>query len=170
MGSFTKFFGTVRPKVFDGETWYPSLWCIKFFDTRSFPIHRSAPQRNFSVLWDKKVAMEKRDPPFSSIKPFETRTFIKKSRISWQNFAALWDIKISTENRGTLSYTWKFSIKKVSGTPKWSPTEYFGTVRQKLFDGKSWYLPPLIHKTFFPTRTFVKHRMVPWRSFFGPVR
>ena len=124
----------------------------------------------FRYCETKKLRWKNVIPPFSSIKPFETRTFIKKSRISWQKFAALWDIKISTENRGPLSYTWKFSIKKVSGTPKWSPTEYFGTVRQKLFDGKSWYLPPLIHKTFFPTRTFVKHRMVPWRSFFGPVR
>ena len=29
--------------------------------------------------------------------------------------------------------------------------------------------PPLLSiKNFSPTRTFLKHRMVPWRSFFGP--
>ena len=77
-GSPMKFFGTVRPKVFDGETWYPSLWCINFLDTRSFPIHRSAPQRNFSVLWDKKVAMEKRDPPFFIHKTFRNQNFYQK--------------------------------------------------------------------------------------------
>ena len=27
--------------------------CIKFFAIRNFLIHRSVPQRNFSVLWDK---------------------------------------------------------------------------------------------------------------------
>ena len=40
----------------------------------------------------------------------------------------------------------------------------------KNFGGKSWYPLPLIHKIFFPTRNFLKHRMVPWRSFFGPMR
>ena len=42
----------------------------------------------------------------------------------------------------------------------------------KNFDGKSRYPlpPPVIHQIFFPTSNFLKHRMVPWRSFFGPVR
>ena len=31
-------------------------------------------------------------------------------------------------------------------------------------------LPLLIHKRFCPTRTFLKHRVVPWWSFFGLVR
>ena len=31
-GSFRKFFGTVRPKTFDGKTLYPLL-CINFFGT-----------------------------------------------------------------------------------------------------------------------------------------
>ena len=43
--------------------------------------------------------------------------------------------------------------------------KYFGPVGQKLFDGKSWYHPSLIHKNFFPTRNILKHRLVPWRSF-----
>ena len=32
------------------------------------------------------------------------------------------------------------------------------------------YTPLLSIKCFFPTRKFLKHRMVPWRSFFGAVR
>ena len=32
------FFGSVRPSLFDGKTWYPLL-CIKFFDTPSFLEH-----------------------------------------------------------------------------------------------------------------------------------
>ena len=37
-GSFTKFFGTVRQKIFDGKLRYPLL-CIKFFDTPNFLKH-----------------------------------------------------------------------------------------------------------------------------------
>ena len=33
-----KFFGTVRPSLIDGKTWYPLL-CIKFFDTPNFLKH-----------------------------------------------------------------------------------------------------------------------------------
>ena len=57
--------------------------------------------------------------------------------------------KISTKPWCPPSYAWKFSIKNFSETTKCSPLKYFGTVRQKLFDGKSWYLPPLLSiKTF----------------------
>ena len=37
-GMPTKFFGTERPKIFAGKTWYPLL-CIKFFDTPNFLKH-----------------------------------------------------------------------------------------------------------------------------------
>ena len=58
----TEIFGTLRPKIFDGKSSYPlpPLWCRKFFATWNFPIHRSVPQRNFSVLWDKKFWMKSR--------------------------------------------------------------------------------------------------------------
>ena len=61
-GSPTKFFGTVRQKIFDGKSWYPlpPLWCIKFFATRNFLIHRSVLQQNFLVLWDKKFGTKGR--------------------------------------------------------------------------------------------------------------
>ena len=275
-GMSTKFFGTVRPKIFDRKTWYP-LVCIKFFDTPNFLKHwRDAHEifrhcetknfrrknvippimhetfrypkfsetlkgypRNFSALWDQKFSTEKRDTPFSFIKLFETKNFLKNSRIPLRKFSALWDIKISTENRdmpplvhkffsipenfrkteGFLykafrfgpvrqkvptkpwrppSYAWKFSIKEffwntkvfsneifwysetktstenrdtppliqtfsipeIIATVKDSSTEYFGTVRQKIFDGKSWYSPPprrLLSINFLATGNFLKH-------------
>ena len=64
-------------------------------------------------------------------------------------------------------YPQHFSIPEISETLKGSPTKFFGTVRQKIFDGKSWY-SPLIHK-FFDTRNFVKQNG-PLTKFFGPVR
>ena len=96
-GSFTKFFGTVRQKIFDGKLWYPLLR-IKFFDTPNFLKHwRDAHEifghcetKNFRR---KNVTTPPPPPPptFLSIKLFETRNFLKKSRIPLRNFSALWD-------------------------------------------------------------------------------
>ena len=47
-------------------------------------------------------------------------------------------------------------MPEISETLKGSFTMFFGTVRQKIFDGKSWYPPPLIHKVF-RYRKFLKH-------------
>ena len=44
-------------------------------------------------------------------------------------------------------YPQHFSIPEISETLKGSPTKSFGAVRQKTFDGNSWY-PPFIHKLF----------------------
>ena len=59
----------------------------------------------------------------------------------------------------------KFSQKKQDYLTKFS-----STVKQKFW--LKIVIPPplLIHKIIFPTRNFLKHRMLPWRSFFGPVR
>ena len=48
---------------------------------------------------------------------------------------------------------------------KVSSTKCFGAVRQNNFDGKSWYLPPLLSFTFFDTRNFLRHRRVSLRKF-----
>ena len=37
------------------------------------------------------------------------------------------------------------------------PYEILGTVRQKIFDGNSWYSPPLLSINFFATEKFLKH-------------
>ena len=105
--STTKFFGTVRQKVFDGKSWYsPPPLIHKLFRYRKFSEtqHRRLPVRNFSALWDK---------------------------------------KISTENLDTTppSLIQTFSAPEINATVKDSPTEIFGTVRQKIFDGKFWYSP-----------------------------
>ena len=195
-GSFTKFFGTVGQKIFDGKLWYPLL-CIKFFDTLNFLKHWRDAHEIFRHCETKNFRRKNVIPPFSSIKLFETRNFLKNSRFPLRNFSALWDIKISTENRdmpplihkvfsipeifwkteGFLykvfrfgpvrqkmstkpwcpppSYAWKFLRKNFSETPNCSPMKYFGTVRQKLFDGKSWYPPPpLLSIKFFSLSEF----------------
>ena len=65
----------------------------------------------------------------------------------------------------TSSHPKIFSIPEIGETLGGSPPKFFGTVRQKIFDGKSWY-PPLIHKLFgYRKVDGTQHRKVPlWNS------
>ena len=51
-----------------------------------------------------------------------------------------------------------FSIPQIFWNIEGMPTNIFGTVRQKNFDGKTWY--PLVCINFFDTLNFLKH----WRD------
>ena len=57
-----------------------------------------------------------------------------------------------------------FRFPKFCDTPKCSPTNNFGTARQKIFDGKYWYPPPL-SLNFFANKNFLKQhrRVTPWK-------
>ena len=63
-------------------------------------------------------------------------------------------------------YPYYFSIPEISETPTGSPTKFFGTVRQKNVEGKSWYFPlPLIHKLFrYQKFSETQHRRVPLQN------
>ena len=63
-----------------------------------------------------------------------------------------------------------FSVPEINATVKDFPTEISGTVRQKIFDGKSWYSPPL-SINFFATGNFwsTAEKGSP-AKFFGTVR
>ena len=72
-----------------------------------------------------------------------------------------------TENRNTtfpLPIHKIFRYKKFSKTQKGSLTKLLATVRQQIFDQRSWY-STLRQKVFFDTRKFLKDRRVPLRSF-----
>ena len=62
-----KFFGIVRPSLFDGKTWHPPppFSSIKLFETRIFLKNSRIPLRNFSALGDIKNSTENRDTPSS---------------------------------------------------------------------------------------------------------
>ena len=89
-GSFTKFVGTVRQKIFDGKLWYPLL-CIKFFDTPNFLKHWRDAHEIFRHCETKHFRRKNVIPPFSSIKLFETKNFSKNSRIPLRKFSVQWD-------------------------------------------------------------------------------
>ena len=150
-GSFTKFFGSVRQKIFDGNLWYPLL-CIKFFDTPNFMKHwRDAHEifRHYETnnFWRKNVI-----PPFSSIKLFENKNFLsyKNSRIPLRKFSALWDIKNSTENRDMPPLIHNFFwYQKISGKQKGSCTKLFVSVMwDKKFRQNRDAPPPPMHENF----------------------
>ena len=75
-GSFTKFFGTVRPNFFDGKTWYPLL-CIEFFDTPNFLKHWRDAHEIFRD-WDQKFSTQKRDTPLFNHETFRNQKFSQK--------------------------------------------------------------------------------------------
>ena len=70
-------------------------------------------------------------------------------------------------------YNYHFSIPEISKTLKGSPTKFFGTVRQKIFDRKSWYslFPPssVIHN-FFRYKKFCETQKGSTTKFFDTVR
>ena len=152
----------------------PPLLCKKTFDTRNFLKPGRVPLRNFSVLSDKTISPGNRDtrPPLLSLTFFDTRNFLKHRRVPLRNVSVLWD-KFLTENRDTLSFPLPSLIHKIlilryqifSEAQKVSPTKFFGTVRQQIFDGKSWCPLFLLSLTFFDARNFLKHRRVPLRNF-----
>ena len=161
----------MRQKIFDGKSWYsppPSL-IHKHFLYRKFSEtqHRRVPLRSFSVLWDKKFSMENRDITLWSMNSFfPYPKLVTHWRVPLRYFWALWDKKFLTENRDTPhlihkffryqnfcetqkdsstkffgTVTRNFGIPEISDTLKRSPSKFSGTVRQKIFDRKSWYPP-----------------------------
>ena len=94
---------------------------------------------------------------FRSWKSSETQ----HTRVPLRNFSALRDKNFSIENRDFPLLGLKFFDTR--NFLKGSSTKCFDTVRQNIFDGKSWYPPPLLSPTFFDTTIFLKHRKVPLR-------
>ena len=98
-------------------------------------------------------------PPLLLSKFFRDQKLVKHWKIPLRNFSALWDKKISIENLESPpppSYPSTFSLPEDfwNTAQKGSPTKFIGTVRQKTFDGKTWY--PLVCIKFFDTPNFLK--------------
>ena len=126
----------------------PPLSSIKLFETRYFLRNSKIPLRNFSAPWDKKFSTEFSDTRFLCIKFCDAQNFLKHRSVPRENFSVLCDKKFSTEKRDTPpSLMHKiFRCPKFSDTSKCSPTKFFGTVRPKILNEKSWYPPSLLHK------------------------
>ena len=158
----TKFFGTVRPKIFAEKTWYPVL-CIKFFDTPNFLKHWSDAHEIFRHCETKNFRRKNVITPLSSIKLFEARNFLKNSKIPLRNFSALWDIKISTESRDMPPFIhYFFRYQKFYGKQKGSFRKIFVSVLwdKKFRQNRDAPPPPLLCMKIFNKRIFLKHQSV----------
>ena len=126
--SLPSFVGSIREKN-STEKSDITLLGMKFFDSRTFLIYRSVPQRNFSALWDKKFSTESRDIPFFCIGFFDT-WHLKLSRTldgSSRSFSLLWDKKIE----GKMWNSKKFPRSQTLWILEVVPRNSLRTVRQK---------------------------------------
>ena len=160
-------------KNFWRENMKPPSSSINLFETKNSPKNSRIPWRKFSALWDIKTSTESRDkPPFFHKFLSVTETFRKTEGFLYKAFRfGPVRQKISTKPWCAPSHGWKFSIKEFFWNTKVFSNQIFRfSMTKTSTENRDTPPPPLIHKKFFPTSNFLKHRMVPWRSFFGPVR
>ena len=133
----TKFFDTVRQIIFNGKSWYSPLLSIpyqKFSETQNGSLAKF-----FRSCEIKKFRQNREASPFLCLKLFDTRNLPKHRRVLLGILRALWDKDFSTEFSDIPSLMHKiFRYPKFSDTPKCSPTKFFGIVRQKILNEKSW--------------------------------
>ena len=131
---------------------------MKFFDSGTFLIYRSVPQRKLSALWAEKFSTENRDFPFffkiffdtSHLKLFETLDGSSRS------FSLLWDKK---KIEGKPWYAWNFPRSQVFWNLEVVPRNFSRTVRQKFSTEECDYPFSCIEN--FDTRSFLEG----WRHY-----
>ena len=140
---------------------------IIFFHTRRFPENRRFPlQRlSFRSCGTKKfgrIVMS----PLLCMKTFDERVSLKHhSVLQWKNLVQS-DQKFSKENCDNPYHEESFSIPQIFWNIEGMPTKFFGTVRPKNLDGKTWY--PLFSSTkHFKTRNLLKNSRTPSRNFYA---
>ena len=149
----TKFFCTVRQKIFDGKLWYPLL-CINFIDTPNFLKHLRDAHEIFRHCETKNFRRKIVIPPIMH-KSFRCPKFSETLKGCPRNFSALWDKKFR-QNRDAPrpSYAWKISMKEFF----WNNTKVFSNemfryseikLRRKILILP---FPPPPYPNFFGTR------------------
>ena len=126
---------------------------INLSGTRNF-LELRTPLRKFSVLWDNKSSTGNRYTPSFPPSPLVVINF-SDSEHSQQHkrkpsryFSVLWDKKIPTEKSGyPLGYLEHFLIPEFFWNTEKVSYEFFGLVRQKCFDGKSWRLSTICNNS-----------------------
>ena len=107
-----------------------------------------------SVIWDKKFRQNRDAPLLLCMKIFDKRIFLKHQSVLQWNISVQWNKIFRREILIPPPLIQTFSIPEIIATVKDSTTEIFGTLRQKIFDGKSWYSPPPSYPNFFDTRNY----------------
>ena len=129
------------------------------------------------ILWDITFFHNTVMPPFFlCVKIFDTGSFLKHRRVPLRMFSAEWGKKFSMDESDISFLCKNFSIPEAFWNTEGFTTKIFGTVGQKVFDGKSRYPPPppplisyLSSINLFPCMKNSETQKGPLR-FFGPVR
>ena len=143
-GSPTNFRGGIREKN-STEKSVINLLDMKFFDSRTFLIYQSVPQRNLSAPWDGKFSTENRDIPFSCINFFDA-WHLKLSEtldVSSRSYSVLWDKK----NRRKTVMCIKIVEIPNSLKLRSCSQESFAYCETKNFDWRTWF-SVLMHRKF----------------------
>ena len=88
------------------------------------------------------------------MKIFDERIFLKHQSVLQWNISIQWDKNRRKIVIPPLIQTFSIPEDFWNTAQKGSPTKFIGTVRQKTFDGKTWY--PLVCIKFFDTPNFLK--------------
>ena len=138
----TKFFSTVRQKIFDGKTWYP-LVCIKFFDTLNFLKHLRDAHEIFRHCETKNFRRKLVICPLLSINFFRYQKISGKQKGSFTKLfvSVLWDKKFR-QNRDAPLLCMKIFDERIFLKHQ-SVLQWNISIQWDKTDGKSWF-PPLI--------------------------
>ena len=163
----TEIFGTLRQKKCRRKIWYPPPSYPNFSATGNQCNSKGFPYGNFGTVRQKIFDGKSwYSPPPLSINFFATGNFLKHST---EGFTCEYFRHCETKNfwRKILilpPLLQTFSVPGINATIKDSPTEIFGTVRQKKISTENRDIN-LWSINFFDTRNFLKHQRAPLRSF-----
>ena len=162
----TKNLDFVGHKIISTIKLFPPLMRKIFRNPTFSETHKGSPTiLSFTVrekLWQKIVI---HTPLLLSIETFDTRSFLKQKRVPLRKVWTLWDKKLIAEKSDIPFLCVNFfPYLTFSETEKGSPTEFFCTVRQKIW--QKLVKQPLF---FYPLKfskpeIFLKHRMVLLRN------
>ena len=146
-GSVSKFFRTARQQNVDRKSWHNHLKHQKFRYPKKMKHCKRIPVWFFAHcdtkrFWKKTVVLS---PSPLVPKIFQYQKFVKHSTVRWWRLSVPWNKTYSLENCGPSRARHKlFRYLKPCDTEKVFFTKRLRSVRDNIFDGKSWY-PPLFY-------------------------
>ena len=146
----------------------------RIFDTTNFLNHRRVRLQSFSLLSSDNSSLENRNIPLLGKKFFVTWNFLKHRSVPLRSFLALWDKKFLKGKRDKppnplrLVIQKKFRYQKFCETQKFSPTKFFGTVRQRILNEDRDI--PLCCKKNFRYQKIFKAQKASSTNFFGTIK
>ena len=157
-----KSFRHCETKIFDGETWYP-LVCIEFFNIPIVLKHWKDAHKSFRHC-ETKNFRRKIVIPHKCIKFFDTPNFLEDWRDALEVFRHCETKTFRRENVIPPSMHRVFHYPNFTWNIERMPTKFFGTVRPKSLEAKTWYAlfhpekflkPEILSKTVrFPHEIF----------------